>query len=80
MAGSSGWTVTGQVPDQYSAGAAGQPVIGTFVYFTTTEGNPGSVFIPEQHYTTENVRKAIEARATVIDSVGRLAHNYTAPA
>ncbi len=76
---SSGWIITGQVPDQYSAGAGGQPVLGVYVYFTTSDGNPGSVFVPDEHYTTANVRQMVEAKANVIDSVGAQAERYRAP-
>lgn len=76
---SSGWTITGQVPDQYAPGAGGQPVLGVFVYFTTSEGNAGSVFVADSTYTTANVRKMVEERANVIDSVGRQSDRYKIP-
>lgn len=68
-----GWTVTAQVADQVKVTDAGQTVVGTQVYFVTAEGNRASVFIPDDHYTAANVKKAIAARAAVVDEVGQLA-------
>lgn len=68
-----GWTVTGQAPDQVVIGANGQVHTGTIIYFTTTGGNDGSVFITDPHYHAAQIRTAIQAKANVIDEVGALA-------
>lgn len=73
MAGHSGWQVTSQVSDQVVLTNAGQAVTGTYVYFTTGDGNSGSVFIADAHYSAAEVKKAVSARAAVLDEVGRLA-------
>ncbi len=71
---SSGWHVTGQVSDQTVLTNAGQAVTGVLVYFTTGDGHSGSVFIPDNHYTNKKyVHDAIQAKAVVMDEVGKLA-------
>ena len=70
----SGWTVTAQVTDQVITTSAGQVVTGTYVYFTTGEGHSASVFVPDEHYNAATVRKMIEAKATIVDEIGKLAH------
>lgn len=67
-----GWAVTNQAPDQVIVTAAGQPVTGTYVYFATAEGNTGSVFMDDSHYTEKNTHAAVNARAELVDRVGRL--------
>ncbi len=71
MAGT-GWTVTGQAPDQVIIGANGVVQTGTYVYFTTSGGNDGSIFVTDAHYHPAQIRKAIQARADLIDEVGAL--------
>lgn len=73
MAGHSGWTVTAQVTDQIINTNAGQSVVGTYVYFITGDGNEGSVFVPDVHYSAAKVKAMIEAKADLLDSVSRLA-------
>lgn len=72
MATSSGWVVTSQVADQIQNTNAGQTVTGTQVYFRTGDGNAASVFIAEEHYNAATVRKAIEAKAALVDEIGNL--------
>lgn len=67
-----GWQVTSQVSDQVHITDAGQTVVGVQVYFMTAEGNRSSVFIPDDHYNEAEVRRAIEAKAKIVDSVGAL--------
>lgn len=66
------YTVTRQEPDSYDFTVPGNPVLGTIVYFTTGEGNQGSVFLPAAQYTVANVRKQVEAKAKLIDNVGNI--------
>lgn len=68
----SGWTVTAQVTDQIVNTNAGQTVVGAYVYFITGDGNEGSVFIPDTHYNAATVKAAVEAKAALLDEVGRL--------
>lgn len=76
---SSGWKITGQVPDQYSPVAAGQPVIGTIISFVTSDGNQGSLFVPDDQYTTAKVRALVEAKANLVDNVAKQAERYKIP-
>lgn len=68
----SGWMVTGQDPDQLIVTDAGKPVSGTRVYFSTGEGNTGSVFIDDGHYHPKTVHAAVGARAALVDEIGAL--------
>lgn len=69
----SGWTVTAQVTDQVIVTNAGQTVVGTYVYFTTGDGNNGNVFVPDEHYSAKKVRQMVHAKAELIDEIGNLA-------
>lgn len=65
------WQVTGQQSDQTTF-VGGQPVSGHVVSFITGAGWRDSVFVPDDHYTPANVKKAIQAAADRADSVGAL--------
>lgn len=67
-----GWQVTRQETDQYDFSNPGNPALGVYVYFVTSGGNSGSVFLPNAHYTVANVRKAVQARANLLDEIGAL--------
>lgn len=68
----SGWIVTSQLTDQVIVTAAGQAVTGVQIFFITGDGNEGSVFIANNHYTTKVVKEAIRAQAAAIDTIGKL--------
>lgn len=68
-----GWTVTSQSSDQVQVTPAGQAITGVIVYFTSSEGNHGSVFVPDNHYNAATVRKMVQARANLLDEIGSLA-------
>lgn len=72
MAKGSGWTVTSQLSDQFENTGSGQTVVGVRIYFITGDGNEGSVFIPNNHYTTRNVKERIAAQAALLDEIGSL--------
>lgn len=74
----SGWKITDQVTDQVQNTRAGATITGVQVYFVTGDGNEGSVFVMDQHYTAPNVRKAVQAKANLIDEVGALSHGTLA--
>lgn len=67
----SGWNVTGQMETQ-QIGPNGSFVKGIEVYFQTTNGHSGSVFLPNAQYSLPAVTAAIHARADLLDSVGNL--------
>jgi hypothetical protein len=68
-----GWIVTAQVTDQVIVTDAGQTDTGVQVYFVTTEGNQGSVFISYRHYgSPKHVKGRISTQAQLIDEIGRL--------
>jgi len=70
------YTVTSQATDQYDFTAPGNPVLGTIVYFTTGEGNSGSVFVPQARYTAANVHKLVAGAAKSLDEVGAITGTY----
>lgn len=67
-----GWAVTSQAPDQTIVTDSGAVLTGTYVYFATENGNTGSVFVPDQHYTVSKVHKSISVRAALVDKIGSL--------
>jgi ssDNA-binding replication factor A large subunit len=71
----SGWQITSQSTNQIENDNAGRTIVGTRVYFITGDGNEGSVFVPDVHYTTRRVREMVRAEATLIDEVGALTEN-----
>lgn len=68
----SGYQVTSQASGQVQVTPAGQVVTGVAVYFSTGKGNSDSVFIPDEHYNVDAVRKAVRARAELVDTIGDL--------
>lgn len=71
----SGWTITGDLPDQYSTAISATPVIGHVIQFQTASGNRGTVFIPDDHYTVAAVRSAVQVKADLTDEISKLAHH-----
>ena len=71
-----GWSITGQVHDQVIPTAAGRAITGSYVYFMTNLGEEGSVFVPENVYNVETVKKMVAARAKVVDHVHILVGSY----
>lgn len=67
-----GWTVTSQVTDQVRVTDAGQTVVGTQIYFITSDGNRASVFVTDDHYSAKEARAAIAAKAKLVDEVAKL--------
>lgn len=63
-----GWMVTGQVQTT-ELGADNRAVTGYRVSFTTGKGAQGSVFVPVNRYTPDNVRAEIAAHAHQLDQV-----------
>lgn len=66
------WQVTGDTPDQYDLDGAGNPVIGHKITFLTGEGNPGSVFVSENHYNPAYVRTVVHAQAVKVDEINAM--------
>lgn len=67
----SGWRVTDQM-EVNQPNAQGRFVPGVKVGFITANGVMGSVFLENAVYSPENVKKAIAAKAAVLDSVSNL--------
>lgn len=67
------WMVTGQLDGQIQVSNAGSVITGTLIYIQTGEGNQASVFIPSTRYSVKEARLVCQAKADVIDEVGKLA-------
>lgn len=68
----SGWQVTSVDSTAYTVDAKGNPMYGARVNFQTTAGNTGSVFVPNDLLTPENVTAQINQRAAIMDTVANL--------
>lgn len=68
------WTVVNQIPNQYGPSAGTAPELGVTVEFITGDGWRSSVWVSNDHYTTAEVRAAINAKVAIVDAVGKLAH------
>lgn len=66
------WTVTGDLPDQFSTTGTATPVIGHVISFITGEGNRGSIFVTNDQYTEASVKKAVQAQANTVDTINSL--------
>lgn len=71
----SGWRVTSQLTDQVIITEAGKAVTGVQIFFITGNGNEGSIFVANNHYTPKVVRPALHAAAQQIDTIGQMASN-----
>jgi hypothetical protein len=65
------WRVTAQ-QEEMAPGAAGTYTKGVRVFFQLDSGPSGSVFVPNETYTIDNVRAAILARANAMADVHAL--------
>lgn len=68
----SGWTVTSQKQTKQLPAGAQNYVDGVEITFLTGHQVTGSVFVPYAQYTADNVTKAINDRAALLDSVSTL--------
>lgn len=77
MAGS-GWEVTGQLSNQVRNTPTNGTVEGTWIYFTTGDGNSGAVFVPDNIYLhKKKVHAMIAAQALLMDEIGNLSEPIT---
>jgi hypothetical protein len=67
----SGWTITGQTQGSV-VNDSGQVVQGVNVFFRTGNGTSGSVFVPQNLYSVDNVRTMIAQQAATIDAIDNL--------
>ncbi len=74
MAGHS-WKVTNVITDQTVNTGANDTQVGNTVYFVTGDGNEGSVFIPANRWTHQNVKDAIRPEAIKLDEIAKLSEN-----
>lgn len=65
-----GWTVTAQLTDQVIITDAGRAVTGVQIFFITGDGNEGSIFVADNHYTVKTVKPMLDAKAALIDTIG----------
>lgn len=65
------WYVISQT-EVTQPGPQGRLVSGHRIVFGVSTGDTGSVFVPDDQYTVENVQAAIQARVALIVGVGAL--------
>ena len=65
------WHVTGQL-EQQKIDPSGQVVDGMTIMYQTGDGVSGTVWLPMTQYTTENVRRAIAAKAALNADIASL--------
>jgi hypothetical protein len=65
------WRVTSQ-QEGTQPGPAGTYTKGVTVYFNVSTGDSGSVFIPNNMYTSDNVIAAVNARAAQLAEISQL--------
>lgn len=71
------WAVTSQVTGQVVNDDAGNTIVGSYIYFTTGNGNKGSVFVPDNLQGNETyVKSAIRAQAKLLDDIGNYSQSY----
>ena len=66
------WTITEDIPDQYSAVNGGTPILGHMIVFITGKGYRGSFFISNDQYTAATVKAAAQVKADLVDQVNTL--------
>jgi hypothetical protein len=70
---SSGYQVTSQLMNQVRNTDTGNTVEGNYIYFVTTDGNSGVVFVPTAIYASQSkVKMLLSEQANLIDAIGRL--------
>jgi hypothetical protein len=67
----SGWSVLSQ-QETFGTDAQGRAVEGVKVYFQTKGGHTGSIFIPKDEYTVDNVKAQLMEQVAKMDAVGQL--------
>lgn len=71
---SASWTITSDLPDQFSSSGTATPVLGHMIYFLTGNGNSGSVFVADPHYNVASVKAAVQTKANLVDQINALTH------
>jgi hypothetical protein len=66
------WQITSQQTGQTVLDAAGNVIQGSYVYYTTGQGNQGVIFIPDNLRTTKYVAAQVAAQAKLLDDIGNL--------
>lgn len=69
-----GWRVTGQRQTQQLIPGSPQFTTGVEVSFITGYGVTGSVFVPNNQYTTDTVQSIIGDRVKQLDAISTLTH------
>lgn len=67
-----GWQVIGVDSTAYTTNARGDTVYGSRVRFQTNAGNVGSVFMPDDLLTPDNVTAEVNRKAAILDTVANL--------
>jgi hypothetical protein len=70
------WQVTSQTVDQTTNDAAGNTLVGSYIYYQTGRGNTGVVFVPKNLLTEDHVKKVIHEDAKTLDTIGLMNHQW----
>lgn len=65
------WSIIGQRED-YRPGPGGAFILGRVVTFQTSAGDQGTIFLPVEQYTADNVKAAIDKLADTMLAVSDL--------
>lgn len=68
------YTVTGDLPDQYSNVSGNAPVLGHVITFITGNGHRGSIFVPDDRYDPGVVKPMLQAKADLVDEINALSN------
>lgn len=68
------WTITGDLPDQYSTVNSAVPVLGHQMSLITGAGHRGSFFVPNDHYVAATVKHMAQIQADLVDEINSLSH------
>ncbi len=68
------WTVTGDLPNQFSTTGSATPVLGHTISFITGNGHQGTIFVSDDQYTTAIVKAALQTKANLVDAINALTH------
>ncbi len=70
------WRVTNIITDQTVNTGSNDTQVGNTVHYITGDGNEGSVFIPANRWTHENVKDTIRHSAKQLDEIAKLAEEH----
>jgi hypothetical protein len=71
------YQVASQLVNQTVPDAAGNVIVGSYIYFLTGDGNTGVIFVPDNLLTEAHVKQELQAATRKLDRIGRLAESFS---